>query len=110
MSKDAGTQTACDDDGHNEIEALLRRVRERTRSAPDSLLRNDTLTYCLFHTCLRAILIADCDGVGLGTLWSTREAKAWLRFLEGQPGVFTRQVRKSTESNTHTQTHTHTHI
>jgi hypothetical protein len=43
-------------------------------------------------TNLRAILIADNDGVGLGGLWATREAKVILRLAEQHPGVFTRTV------------------
>jgi hypothetical protein len=48
--------------------------------------------YCFIHTNLRAILIADVDGVGLGTMWSTPEAKAVLRLVQQHPNVFTRTV------------------
>jgi hypothetical protein len=76
----------------HELVVLLRRVLERTPAEPGALLRRDTNLYCFIHTNLRAILIADVDGVGLGTLWSTREAKAVLRLVIQHPNVFTRTV------------------
>jgi hypothetical protein len=77
-------------EGHP-LAILLRRVLERG-SYLGALLRDDTQTYCLIHTQFRQILIADGDGIGLGKLWSTREAHAMLALQEMHPNTFTRRV------------------
>jgi hypothetical protein len=69
----------------HELVVLLRQVIERDPAAPGALLRRDTNLYCFIHTNLRAILIADVDGVGLGSMWSTPEAKAVLRLVQQHP-------------------------